>query len=98
MVPDIFGDSFGIQKIQKILKKQTDLEDLEESRSLKLPVDRSFQAMFSRSNEDGASIKMNSSFDQEAENIGLQRKDIAKYVTKQQISDREVRAAWRDAQ
>ena len=35
---------------------------------------------------------------QEAEDIGLQGKDIAEYVTRQQTSNREERAAWRDAQ
>ena len=35
---------------------------------------------------------------QEAEDIGLQGKDIAEYVTRQQILDIEERAAWRVAQ
>ena len=35
---------------------------------------------------------------QEAEDIGLQGKDIAEYVTRQQTLDREERAAWREAQ
>ena len=35
---------------------------------------------------------------QEAEDIGLQGKDIAEYVTRQQTLDREKRAAWRVAQ
>ena len=35
---------------------------------------------------------------QEAEDIGLQGKDIAEYVTRQQTLDREERAAWRVAQ
>ena len=35
---------------------------------------------------------------QEAEGIGLQGKDIAEYVTKQQSLDREERAVWREAQ
>ena len=35
---------------------------------------------------------------QEAEDIGLQGKDIAEYVTRQQMLDREQRAAWRDTQ
>ena len=35
---------------------------------------------------------------QEAEDIGLQGKDIAEYVREQQALDREERAAWRDAQ
>ena len=34
---------------------------------------------------------------QEAEDIGLQGKDIAEYVTRQQNLDREERAAWRVA-
>ena len=35
---------------------------------------------------------------QEAEDIGLQGKDIAECVTRQQTLDREERAAWREAQ
>ena len=35
---------------------------------------------------------------QEAEDIGLQGKDIAEYVTRQQTLDREEWAAWREAQ
>ena len=35
---------------------------------------------------------------QEAEDIGLQGKDIAEYVTRQQTLDREEKAAWREAQ
>ena len=35
---------------------------------------------------------------QEAEDIGLQRKDIAEYVTRQQTLNREERAAWREEQ
>ena len=35
---------------------------------------------------------------QKAENIGLQGKDIAEYVTRQQTLDTEERAAWRVAQ
>ena len=54
--------------------------------------------MFSRSNKDGGDIKIDASFKQEAEDIGLQGKDIAEYVTRQQTLDREERAAWREAQ
>ena len=35
---------------------------------------------------------------EEAEDIGLQGKDIAEYVTRQQTLDREERGAWRDTQ
>ena len=35
---------------------------------------------------------------EEAEDIGLQGKDIPEYVTRQQTLDREERAAWRDTQ
>ena len=59
-------------------------------------MDRSFAALFSRSNKDGANIKIDESF--EAEDIGLQGKDIAEYVTRPQNLDREERAAWRVAQ
>ena len=61
-------------------------------------MDRSFPVFISRINEDGANIKIDSRLKQEAENIGLQGKDIAEYVTRQQTLDREERAAWRDTQ
>ena len=35
---------------------------------------------------------------EEAEDTGLQGKDIAEYVARQQTLDREERAAWRDTQ
>ena len=35
---------------------------------------------------------------QEVKDIGLQWKDVAEYVTRQQALDREERAAWREAQ
>ena len=35
---------------------------------------------------------------QEAEDIGLQGKDIAEYVREQQAFNREEKAAWREAQ
>ena len=35
---------------------------------------------------------------EEAEDIGLQGKDIAEYVARQQTLNREERAAWRDTQ
>ena len=35
---------------------------------------------------------------EKAEDIGLQAKDIAEYVTRQQTLDREERAVWREAQ
>ena len=35
---------------------------------------------------------------QEVENIGLTRKEVAKYVREQQTLDKEERAAWRDTQ
>ena len=75
MVPDIFGGSYS-----RILEKQTDSdtsEDLEESRSLKLPVDRSFPAFISSRNEDGANIKIDSSFEAGSRRYWLQGKDIA---------------------
>ena len=61
-------------------------------------MDRSFPALFSRSNEDEANTKVSQVLKQEAETIGLQGKDIAEYVTRQQTLDREERAAWREAQ
>ena len=35
---------------------------------------------------------------QEVENIGLTRKEVAKYVREQQTLDKEERASWRDTQ
>ena len=48
--------------------------------------------MFSRNNENGANFKINSSLKAEAEEIGLQGKEIAEYVREQQALDREERA------
>ena len=52
-----------------------------------MPVDRSFPALLKKSNEDGANIKIDSSFEEEAED-----------VTRQKTLDREERTAWREAQ
>ena len=54
-------------------------------------VDRSFPAFLSRNNKDVASFKVISSLKQEAEDIGLTGKDVAKYVARQQTLDRERR-------
>ena len=43
-------------------------------------------------------LRSTQSLKQEAEDISLQGKDIAEFVTRQQTLDREERAAWRDAQ
>ena len=67
---------------------EIDLEDLKESRSLKLPVDRSFPALFSRSNEDGASIKIHSSIEARSRIYWFTGKDITVYVIRQQTLDR----------
>ena len=61
-------------------------------------MDRSFPGLFSRSNRNGADIKIDTVLKQEADDIGLQGKDIAEYVTRQQNLDREERAAWSVAQ
>ena len=65
--------------------------EIDRFRSLKLPVDRSFLAFLSRINEDGASIKIDSSLKQE--DIGLMGKEVAEYVKEQQTLDRQERAA-----
>ena len=57
---------------------------------------RSFPAFVRRINEDGANIKIDSSF--EAEDIGLTGKEVAKYVREQLTLDREEREAWIDTQ
>ena len=59
---------------------------------------RSFEVFISRINEDVANIEIDSSFEAGSRRYRLQWKDIAEYVTSQQTSDREERAAWRDAQ
>ena len=62
-----------------------------------ITVGRSFPAFIRRINEDGANIKMEPTLrstlvlKQEAEEIDLQGKDIAEYVTRQQTLDREER-------
>ena len=61
-------------------------------------MDSSFPALLSRSNKNGANTKTTQVLKQEAEDIGLQGKDIAEYVTRQQTLDREEKAAWREAQ
>ena len=43
-------------------------------------------------------LRLTQVLNQKAEDIGLQGKDIAEYVTRQQTLDREERAAWREAQ
>ena len=72
------------------MEKQTDLE---ESRNLKIPVDRSFPALFSRSNED--QLRSAQVLKQEAEDLGFERKEILDYVKEQQKLYREERAEWR---
>ena len=58
-------------------------------------MDRSFPALFSRSNKDGADIKIDASFEAGGRRYWF---TVAEYVTKQQTLDREERAAWREAQ
>ena len=60
-------------------------------------MDRSFPALFSRTNKDGA-LRTAQVLKQEAEDLGFEGKDIAEYVTRQQTLDREERAAWREVQ
>ena len=59
-----------------------DSEDLEESRNLKLPVDRSFPAFSSRNGEDGADIKNSASF--ETEDMGYEGKKVLDHVKEQE--------------
>ena len=59
---------------------------------------RSFPALLSRSNEDGANIKVDSNFVGGSRIYRLAGEDIAEYVTRQQTLDREERAAWRVTQ
>ena len=63
-----------------------------------MPEDRSFPPLLSRSNEDGAKLRSTQVLREETKDIGLQGKDIAEYVTRQQTLDREERAVWRDTQ
>ena len=61
-------------------------------------MDRSFLALFSRNNENGANIKISSSIEAGSRryegNIGYEGKEIMEYVKEQQKFDREERAAW----
>ena len=93
-----------------VLRDSEDPEDLEKSRSLKLPVDRNFPALLRRSNEDGVNFKIYFEvLKQEVEYIGLQGLHcywfigftlvyIAEYITIQQTLDIEERAALTVAQ
>ena len=54
-------------------------------------MDRSFPALFSRSNKDGTAQVLK----QEAEDLGFEGKEILDYVKEQQKLDREERAEWR---
>ena len=66
--------------------------DLKESRSVKIPVDRSFPACSAEVTKMEPTLRSTQVLKQEAEDIGLQGKDIAEYVTRQQNLDREERA------
>ena len=60
---------------------------------------RNFPAFLSGINEDGANIKVNSSFETGGRRNGPKKgKDDAEYVTRHQALHREERAAWRDTQ
>ena len=63
----------------------------------KLPVDRIFQNC-SEVTKMEPTLRSTQVLKQEAEDIGLQGKYIAEYVTRQQTLDRQVRADLRDAQ
>ena len=56
-------------------------------------MDRSFPALFSRGNENGANTKISSSIEAGSRRSGI--KEIMEYVKEQQKFDREERAAWR---
>ena len=58
-------------------------------------MDRSFPALFSRNNENGAETKSAQVLKQEAEDLGFEGKEILDYVKDQQKLDREERAEWR---
>ena len=60
-------------------------------------MDRSFPALFSKNNENGANTKISSSFEAGSRR-GFEGKDILEYVKEQQKLDREERAAWRETQ
>ena len=61
-------------------------------------VGRSIPAFISTLNEDGANIKINSSFEAENRRYRFDGKKADEYVREQQTLDREERAAWRDTQ
>ena len=58
-------------------------------------MDRSFPALLSRSNEDGANIKNSSSIEAGSRRLGFEGKELLDYVKEQQKLDREDRAEWR---
>ena len=60
-------------------------------------MDKSFPAFLSRNNEDGASFKVNSSFEAACRRHRFDGEGCS-YVTRQQTLGREERAAWRDAE
>ena len=59
-------------------------------------MDRSFPALFSRNNENGANTKISSSFEAGSRRYRFEGKDILEYIKEQQKLDREERAAWRN--
>ena len=61
-------------------------------------MNRSFQHCSAELTKMEPTLRSTQVLKQEAKGIGLQRKDIAEYVTRQQTLDREERAAWREAQ
>ena len=61
-------------------------------------MDRSFQHCSAEVTKMEPTLRSTQVLKQETKDIGLQGKDIAEYVTRQQTLDREEISAWREAQ
>ena len=81
-----------------ILRDSEDPKDLEESRSLNYQWIEVFQHCSAELTKMEPTLRSAQILKQEAEDIGLQGKDIAQYVTEKQALDREEMEAWREAQ
>ena len=94
MIPGIFGGSYSEDpEDTEDPKDSEDPEDSGESRSLYYQWIEVFQHCSAEVTKMEPTLRSTQVLKQEAEDFGFQRKDIAEYVTRQQILDREERAA-----
>ena len=82
--PEDFGEIDGFRRFRRIYWKYQWIEVFQHSSAEVMRIEPTLRST--------QVLKL------EAEDIGLQGKDIAKYVTRQHTLDREERAAWRVAQ